>query len=633
MNNHSVYNKFNSTLSVFNNNGNLNSSVYISGDKKSKSRTSLNALSFYKSNASVYVKKVDKTDKKENVKTLIRYLGWKNYSGTISPNLFKNPSMTDLINIWNFIFKHVDPLIEVNKDNYGEVVLSFYKDIGYPYTISKSTLVAPTTGLQYNTHLSALAWLCQLLIFEAECFNDINEEKDINMSDDFNEICEIKMEDFILYSYRSYISKEEKNGNDMLNAKLDKEIEKLKYDINVKNENILEKKKKIEEIKNHIKENEDLIKRNKVLFDENKKIKSLYTNSIDETNQLEKEIEMCKKTNIEEKNKTEQIVEDINKVKQILKKQTLNKSQFIQINENIDQNKEKIENIKNEIKILNNEYPILSEKLNNRNNDLKKLSKSINEKLTDIVDKINFYKNISQVKWNKILTININIDSVSIDNMLNLNWKDNKNNIKNFIENDKLQLKNSLHFVEDLENEIKIIQDEINLLKEKILHKENEVQRINEDTNTFVNSSRERYNKLVSENEKILEEAKRKNVRGRIDARTREDISLPNTQLPRCDISKCTHAHIHMHIYVQSCDEASDMLKEVQSSREEKEIELNKIKMENEQLFKEKLSTLQKACALLVELKSYSKAYISIVLDEKKRELEMYKYLHKSVSE
>ncbi|CAG9477973.1 kinetochore protein NDC80, putative [Plasmodium vivax] len=591
MNNHSVYNKFNSTLSVFNNNSNLNSSIYISGDKKSKSRTSLNALSFYKSSASVYVKKVDKTDKKENVKTLIRYLGWKNYSGSISPNLFKNPSMTDLINIWNFIFKHVDPQIEVNKDNYGEVVLSFYKDIGYPYTISKSTLVAPTTGLQYNTHLSALAWLCQLLIFEAECFNDINEEKDMNCSYDFNEDGEIKMEDFILQSYKSHINKEEKNANDVLNAKLDKEIARLQNDVTSKSEEIVEKKKKIEEIKNHMKENEELIKRNKVLCEENKKIKLLYTNSLEETKKLEKEIEMCKKTNQEEKVKTEKIVEQINKVKEVLQKQTLNKAQFLQMNEDIEKNKEKIEQIKSEIKSLNNEHPTLSDKLNNRHSDLKKLAKSVNDILSEILQNLNLYRNVSPSEWSKINNVSINIDSFTVDNMLNLNWKDTKGDVKSFMEADQEELKNSLRLMEDYEKRIKLLEEEIDDLKEDIQDSEARVKKLNDDTDQFVTASSDKFSRIVAQNEKMLDEAKEKS------------------------------------------EKANEMLKEVIAEKEEKENEFTKIKTDNEKVFREKLATLQQACALLVELKIYSKNYASVVLDEKKRELELYKELHKSVVE
>ncbi|CAG25400.1 hypothetical protein PFHG_00580 [Plasmodium falciparum HB3] len=589
MNNHSVYNKFNLTHSVFNNNTNLNNSIYVSGDKKNKSRTSLNNLSFYKPNASVYVKKVDKSDKKDNVKILIRYLGWKNYSGCITPNLFKNPSMTDLINIWNFIFKHVDPLIEVNKDNYGEVVLSFYKDIGYPYTISKSTLVAPTTGLQYNTHLSALAWLCQLLIFEVECFNDINEEKDLSLSYDFNELNEIKMDDFILHSYQSYINKEEKNLNDMLRTNLEKEIDRLDNDINNKIEDINEKKKKVEEIKNHMKENEELIKRNKVLCEENKKIKQLYTNSLDETEKLEKDIEICKISNQDEKNKTENILDEIKKVKDILQKQTLNKAQFVQMNENIDKNKEKIEHIKNEIQALNNEYPNLSEKLNNRNSDLKKIARNINEKFIEIVENINLYKNISTSQWNEIHPININIDSTTVDNMLNVNWKDFKSNVKQFIDKDEQELKNSLNLIEENEKQIKVTEKDIQDLKQEIMDKENLVKQMNEDTNNFLNESTKTFNQIVAENEKMLEEAEEK------------------------------------------LSETNEMFSEVRTSREQKENELEKIKEENEKKFKEKLSVLQKACAMLIELKRYSKSYISIVVEEKKKELDLYKDLQKSV--
>ncbi|SOV12576.1 kinetochore protein NDC80,putative [Plasmodium sp. gorilla clade G2] len=591
MNNHSVYNKFNPTHSVFNNNTNLNNSIYVSGDKKSKSRTSLNNLSFYKPNASVYVKKVDKSDKKDYVKTLVRYLGWKNYGGGIIPNLYKNPSMTELINIWNFIFKHVDPLIEVNKDNYGEVVLSFYKDIGYPYTISKSTLVAPTTGLQYNTHLTALAWLCQLLIFEVECNNDINDEKDLSLSYDFNELNEIKMDDFIQHSYKSYINKEDKNLNDMLRTNLEKEIDRLDNDLNNKIEDINEKKKKIEEIKNHMKENEELIKRNKVLCEENQKIKQLYTNSLDETTKLERDIELCKISNQDEKNKMEKILEEIKKVKDILQKQTLNKAQFVQMNENIDKNKEKIEQIKNDIKSLNNEYPNLSEKLNNRNNDLKKIAKTINDKFIEIVENINLYKNISTSDWNEIHSININIDSFTIDNMLNTNWKNYKGNIKNFIDQDEQELKNSLNLIEENEKQIKIIEQDIQSLKKEIMEKENFFKKLNDDTNEFVNKSTQTLNQLVAENEKMLAEAEEK------------------------------------------LNETNEMFNKVRASREQKEDEVEKIKEENEKKFKEKLSVLQKACAVLIELKKYSKSYISIVLEEKKKDLDLYKDLQKSLVE
>lgn len=592
MNNNSVYNnnKFNSTLSVFNSSSNINSSVYVASDKnRGKSRTSLNALSFYKASSSVYVKKVDKSDKKDNVKTLIRYLGWKNYSGSISPNLFKNPSMTDLINIWNFIFKHVDPLIEVNKDNYGEVVLSFYKDIGYPYTISKSTLVAPTTGLQYNTHLSALAWLCQLLIFEAECFNDINEEKEINFSEEIADDNEIKMDEFILHSYKSYINKEERNLNDLMNAKLDKEIDQLDESIKKRTIELSEKKSKIEEIKSHMKENDDLIKRNEVLCEENKKIRALHEHSLEETARLEKEIETCKMNNEEEKKKTEEILEELKKIKEILQKQTLNKAQFMEMNEDIEQNKEKIENLKKEISVLQNEYPSLSDKLSTKHIDLKKLAKTINEKFLEITENVNLYKNISHSRWDRVTPLTIKIDSFNVDDMLNANWKEKKHEIKTFIEQDEKELTNSLNLIEEYEKQIEIVQEEIEYLKEDIAHDEETVIKLNEETNQFINESKQHHQNIITENENMMNEANEKK------------------------------------------NKANEMLEDMMKSKEEKQNEFEQLKLHRENIYKQKLQTLQKVSEDLLELKGYSKKFITCVLEQKKNTYESFKELQKSV--
>lgn len=570
-------------MSVFNPGSNLNNSVYVSADKnKGKSRSSLNALSFYRSNTSVYVKKVDKSDKKENVKTLIRYLGWKNYTGSVSPNLFKNPSMTDLINIWNFIFKHVDPLIEVNKDNYGEVVLSFYKDIGYPYTISKSTLVAPTTGLQYNTHLSALAWLCQLLIFEVECFNDINEEKEINFSEEIAEDKDIDMDEFILHSYKSYINRDERNLKDLMNAKLDKEISQLEESIRNKSDEISEKKSKIEEIKGHIKENEELIKKNKVLFEENKKIKSLYEDSLDETAKLEKDIEVCKKASQDEKTKTEEMLEEIKKIRDVLQKQTLNKAQFVQMNEDIEANKEKLEKVKEEISMLKNEYPTISEKLHVKHEDLKKLAKSINDQLLEITELLNLYKNVSISEWKKINSFSISIDSFDVDRMLNVNWKDKKREIKMYIEQDEQELKNSLQLIAQYENEVKSLEEEIHTLNEELEKGKQTIMQLNDDSHHFVEKSTKTYEMIVANNQKMIDEAKEKK------------------------------------------NEASEMLKEVMASKEEKEGNLNQLKMDNEKIFREKLVQLQEECDHLLEMKNYSRKYVTMGVDMQTCDLEIH---------
>lgn len=41
----------------------------------------------------------------------------------------------------------------------------------YPFPISRSSMLAPGTSHQWPHHLSALGWLCELLIYESEVFH------------------------------------------------------------------------------------------------------------------------------------------------------------------------------------------------------------------------------------------------------------------------------------------------------------------------------------------------------------------------------------------------------------------------------------------------------------------------------
>eukprot|EP00922_Rhytidocystis_sp_ex-Travisia-forbesii_P050350 GHVS01074861.1.p1 GENE.GHVS01074861.1~~GHVS01074861.1.p1 ORF type:complete len:708 (-),score=154.64 GHVS01074861.1:375-2303(-) len=111
--------------------------------------------------------------KKEAIRRIIEVLVWSKYTYPVNPKILSSPSRKDFLNILGFLLKQIDSGYVFDASTANDEVPVYYKELGYPYTFSKSSFVAPGTTHQWPHHLAALAWLCELVQYEGECFPHI----------------------------------------------------------------------------------------------------------------------------------------------------------------------------------------------------------------------------------------------------------------------------------------------------------------------------------------------------------------------------------------------------------------------------------------------------------------------------
>ncbi|CDJ37845.1 HEC/Ndc80p family protein, putative [Eimeria tenella] len=109
--------------------------------------------------------------KRDALRTITRFLSFSEFPGPLSAKALSSPQRSLLIEIWGHLFRRCfDDSVKITAENVNDEVPRLFKEIGYPFPISKSAMLAPGTGHQWPHHLAALSWLCELLIYENEFF-------------------------------------------------------------------------------------------------------------------------------------------------------------------------------------------------------------------------------------------------------------------------------------------------------------------------------------------------------------------------------------------------------------------------------------------------------------------------------
>lgn len=78
---------------------------------------------------------------KNSIPQLINYLVTHSFDHSISPKILTRPSVKDFNNIVLFLFKQIDPNFTCT-GKFEDEVISMFKQLKYPYSISKTNLVA-----------------------------------------------------------------------------------------------------------------------------------------------------------------------------------------------------------------------------------------------------------------------------------------------------------------------------------------------------------------------------------------------------------------------------------------------------------------------------------------------------------
>lgn len=110
------------------------------------------------------------TDKRfihASIRSLIDYLTMHNYDNSISPKILTNPSTKDFNNIVQFLFRQIDPNFAYT-GKYEDEVISMFKYLRYPYSISKTALNAVGSPHSWPQLLACVMWLIELLAYDEE---------------------------------------------------------------------------------------------------------------------------------------------------------------------------------------------------------------------------------------------------------------------------------------------------------------------------------------------------------------------------------------------------------------------------------------------------------------------------------
>ncbi|GIX66117.1 HEC/Ndc80p family protein [Babesia caballi] len=143
----------------------------LSSLKNAKSALSGQAPAASRQNAPPTATKTQLTNKKECVQCILGFLASRGFHPCTAKELLRSPPLQILLDIWNFLFRLLDPSANVTKENMAVEVPKFFKDFGYPHIMKTSHLRTPTADHQWEANLVALSWLCKLLLYEQECFD------------------------------------------------------------------------------------------------------------------------------------------------------------------------------------------------------------------------------------------------------------------------------------------------------------------------------------------------------------------------------------------------------------------------------------------------------------------------------
>jgi kinetochore protein NDC80 len=116
----------------------------------------------------------DKAYQQECVKQLLDFLLKSGYDQPISPKSLTRPSGKDFSNIVTFMLRRVDPNFQDGTLKMEDEVSMNFKALGYPFTVSKTALVAAGSPHTWPTLLAALTWLMERI----RCIENANQEED-----------------------------------------------------------------------------------------------------------------------------------------------------------------------------------------------------------------------------------------------------------------------------------------------------------------------------------------------------------------------------------------------------------------------------------------------------------------------
>ncbi|XP_056001845.1 kinetochore protein NDC80 homolog [Ostrea edulis] len=106
----------------------------------------------------------DKNFQAKCVAKLVEFLSEKGYPQQLSPGILKAPPRKDFFQIFEFLYSMLTPRYKIGKKPEEEIP-KIFKELGYPFMISKTAMYALGSPHTWPTILSALVWMVYLIKF------------------------------------------------------------------------------------------------------------------------------------------------------------------------------------------------------------------------------------------------------------------------------------------------------------------------------------------------------------------------------------------------------------------------------------------------------------------------------------
>jgi SMC interacting uncharacterized protein involved in chromosome segregation len=138
----------------------------------------------------------DKGYVNDSIRALVGYLSDYGYDQPISAKILTRPSGRDFNNIMGFLFRQYDPAWQPTPGSrFEEEVIPFLKAIGYPFTLSKASLLAVGAPQTWPKALAAISWMIELLAYDRELANHEADQQDRRAAGDCDGIADHALDD------------------------------------------------------------------------------------------------------------------------------------------------------------------------------------------------------------------------------------------------------------------------------------------------------------------------------------------------------------------------------------------------------------------------------------------------------
>lgn len=160
----------------------------------------------------------DRAFKDRSIRQLIEFLVENSYPFPISPKLLHSPQTKDFVRIFEFLMSFIWPKYKVG-NKIEEDVPTMLKQLGYPFSITKSAMFSVGSPLTWPALLAALSWMREQIEYAVSL--DVDQLLFPAGDDEFDGVREQKI--FFDYCEKAY--KEFMEGSDTFEA-LDEELAK-----------------------------------------------------------------------------------------------------------------------------------------------------------------------------------------------------------------------------------------------------------------------------------------------------------------------------------------------------------------------------------------------------------------------